>query len=196
MLDSVHSRNPELRLEWIASDGTVIYDTSGEMQHYEFKQLTDRFVNMPNNLWGEDETITLAYSLNNNATALLFVLKPAKRSDESEGSSSSMHATFKVLYTLQFCHFYYLPWFRIFCPYGFSPRSIDASASLNKALNQVNFRSDVIVLKDKSKDEIGQLTRHYNGMASEFKAKPVKSSNSKTGASCCCPIFPMICEHR
>jgi len=40
---------------------------------------------------------------------------------------------------------------------------------LNQALNQVNIRSDVIVLEDKAKDEIGQLTRHYNLMAQRIR---------------------------
>jgi signal transduction histidine kinase len=42
---------------------------------------------------------------------------------------------------------------------------------LNKALGQVSLRSDVIVLEDKSKDEIGQLTRHYNAMAHRIQSQ-------------------------
>jgi signal transduction histidine kinase len=36
---------------------------------------------------------------------------------------------------------------------------------LNQALNHVGFRREVVVLEDNSKDELSQLTRHYNSMA-------------------------------
>ncbi|MBE1555340.1 HAMP domain-containing sensor histidine kinase [Sporosarcina limicola] len=40
---------------------------------------------------------------------------------------------------------------------------------LNHALNQLNIYGDVIVLEDNAKDEIGQLTKHYNSMAQRIQ---------------------------
>lgn len=42
---------------------------------------------------------------------------------------------------------------------------------LNNALNQVEIRSDVIVLEDTSRDEIAQLTQHYNSMAMRIQSQ-------------------------
>lgn len=163
LLDSVHSRNPDLRLEWIAPDGRVIYDTSGETERYDFTQLVDRMVNMPNNLWGANEQITLVYSLSQNEQSYYLLLSLPSEAMQA-GQYFFYARTNEVVYTLilPILLSAMVPYFLSLWFFSSINRRI---GKLNKALNQVNFRSDVIVLEDKSKDEIGQLTRHYNEMA-------------------------------
>lgn len=169
LLDSVHSRNPDLRLEWIAPDGTVIYDTSGESERYDFKQLVDRMVNMPNNLWGADEPVTLVYSFPPSEQSYYLLLSLPSEAMQ-EGQYFFYVRTNKVIYTLilPFLLSALVPYLLSLWFFSSINRRI---GKLNKALNQVNFRSDVIVLDDKSKDEIGQLTRHYNEMAHRIQSQ-------------------------
>ena len=169
LLDSVHSLNPDLRLEWIAPDGTVIYDTSGETERYDFKQLVDRMVNMPNNLWSANEQATLVYSFNQHGQSYYLLLSLPSQSMQ-EGQYFFYARTNKVIYTLilPFLLAALVPYFLSLWFFSSINRRI---GKLNKALNQVNFRSDVIVLDDKSKDEIGQLTRHYNEMAHRIQSQ-------------------------
>ncbi|GAA3406263.1 HAMP domain-containing sensor histidine kinase [Paenibacillus hodogayensis] len=169
LLDSVHSQNPDLRLEWIAPDGTVIYDTSGETGHYDFKQLVDRMVNMPNNLWGTNEPITLVYSLNHNEQSYYLLLSLPSEAMQA-GQYFFYTRTNEVVYTLilPILLSALVPYFLSLWFFSSINRRID---KLNKALNQVNFRSDIIVLGDKSKDEIGQLTRHYNEMVYRIQSQ-------------------------
>jgi signal transduction histidine kinase len=169
LLDSVQSRNPALRLEWVAKDGAVVYDTSGGTGRYDFKQLADRTVNMPNNLWGEHEPVTLTYSLNQNGQTYYLLL--SLPSEAMKGGQFFFYArTFKVLYTLTLPLLLsaLVPYFLSLWFFSSINRRI---GKLNKALGQVSFRSDVVVLEDKSKDEIGQLTRHYNEMAQRIQSQ-------------------------
>lgn len=40
ILDDIHSNHPDLRFEWIAADGSTIYDTFGDKKHYDFQNST------------------------------------------------------------------------------------------------------------------------------------------------------------
>jgi len=169
ILDQVHSRNPALRLEWVASDGEVLYDTSGISQRYDFKQAADRFQNMPSNLWSENEPITLAYSVNKNGESYYLLLSLPSEAMK-EGQLYFFMRTFKALliFILPLLLFALVPYFLSLWFFSSINRRI---GKLNDALNQVGFRSDVIMLEDKSKDEIGQLTRHYNTMAQRIQSQ-------------------------
>jgi len=167
LLESVHEQHPAIRLEWIASDGAVIHDTSGEAQRYDFGQLASRVANMPNNLWIEHELVAIVYPLNLNGQPYYLLL--SLPNEAMKGGQLFFKArTFSVLYTL------ILPiLLAAAVPYFLSLwffSSINRRLSkLNNALNQVNFRSDAILLEDRSKDEIGKLTRHYNQMAERIR---------------------------
>lgn len=169
LLDSVHSENPDLQLEWVASDGTVIYNTSGGTGRYDFTQLVERMVNMPNNLWGANEPVTLIYSLNHNEKSYYLLLSLPSEAMK-DGQFFFYARTNKVFYTLILPALLaaLLPYFLSLWYFSSINRRI---GKLNTALNQVNFRSDVVVLEDKSKDEIGQLSQHYNEMAYRIQSQ-------------------------
>lgn len=167
LLDSVHSRNPAMNLEWVASDGSVIYDTSGGTQHYDSKQLADRMVKLPSNLWGEQEPVTLAFPLNQSGQTY-YLLLSLPNTAMKEGQYFFYARTNRILLTviLPFLLSAYVKYLLSQWLFSSINRRI---GKLNHALNQVSFKSDVIVLEDKSKDEIGQLTRHYNAMAQRIQ---------------------------
>ena len=169
ILDQVRIQNPALRFEWLTSDGKVIYDTSGEMKSYDFKQFADRFLNMPNNLWGEDKTISLEYSVNNNGQSY-YLLMSLPSEAMKPGLINIYVRSFKVLLTLAMPLLlsFMVPYFLSLWFFSSMNRRIN---TLNHALGQVSIGSDVILLEDKSKDEIGQLTQHYNLMAQRIRSQ-------------------------
>jgi len=169
LLDSVRNQHPDLRLEWIASDGTVIYDTLGQSERYDFTQLAYRMMNMPNNLWGMNEPVTLVYSLNQNGLSYYLLLGLPSEAMQ-DGQYFFYARTNKVIYTLilPFLLAALVPYLLSIWFFSSFNRRI---GKLNKALNQVNIRSEAIVLQDKSKDEIGQLTQHYNEMAYRIQSQ-------------------------
>jgi hypothetical protein len=99
ILDQVRIQNPDLHFEWLNSDGKVIYDTSGEMKSYDFKRFADLFLNMPNNLWGEDKTINLEYSVKSNGQSY-YLLMSLPSEAMKPGLINIYVRTFKVLLTL------------------------------------------------------------------------------------------------
>lgn len=169
ILDQVHIQNPALRFEWLTSDGKVIYDTSGEVQRYDFQRFANRFLNMPNNLWGEDKTISLEYSVNNNGQSY-YLLMSLPSEAMKPGMINFYVRTFKVLFTLAMPLLlsFMVPYFLSLWFFSSMNRRI---RKLNDALNQVSIENDVIIIEDKSKDEIGQLTQHYNLMAQRIRSQ-------------------------
>ena len=167
ILDHFHIDHPALRFEWVSSDGSTLYDTNGETNKYSFQQLADRFINMPNNLWDEDNPITLAYSANKNGQPYYLLLSLSSQAMK-QGQIYFFVRTFKALFSwaLPLLLSFFVPYFLSLWLFSSVNRRI---GRLNQALNQVNIRSDVIVLEDKAKDEIGQLTRHYNLMAQRIR---------------------------
>lgn len=167
ILDQFHIDHPALRFEWVSSDGSTLYDTYSESNKYSFQQLADRFINMPNNLWDEDNPITLAYSANKNGQPYYLLLSLSSE-EMKQGQMYFFVRTFKALFSwaLPLLLSFSVPYFLSLWLFSSVNRRI---GRLNQALNQVNIRSDVIVLEDKAKDEIGQLTRHYNLMAQRIR---------------------------
>lgn len=59
ILDNAHRNHPNIRYEWISADGLTIYDTFGEKNTYDFGQLANRMLSMPQNLWGSMNRLRL-----------------------------------------------------------------------------------------------------------------------------------------
>ncbi len=167
IIDQIHSQHPDIRMEWIASDGSTIYDTAGETHAYSFKELADRVLHMPNNLWSEGELITLVYSTEKDGSSYYLIMSLSSEAMKP-GQFFFFMRTFKILFslTLPLLLCLLVPYLLSIWFFSSISRRI---GKLNDALNQVNIQSDVIELTDHSKDEIGQLTRHYNAMAQRIR---------------------------
>lgn len=167
VLDEVHKAHPSIRFEWVSSDGVTIYDTEDINTHYDFSKLASQMVGMPQNMWGEDENITLTYALSvNNITHFLLVSLSSKAM--KEGQLYFFVRSYGILLT------FLIPLLIAFLiPYLFSLIFI---FSMNKRLNKLNFamkdlnlKSELTVLEDKHNDEIGQLISHFNAMAQRIQ---------------------------
>ncbi|MFD2114268.1 sensor histidine kinase [Paenibacillus yanchengensis] len=163
LLDHAHQSHPSIRFEWIGANGATIYDTLGENNHYTFKQLADRLLYMPQNLWGDDDPITLTYSIN-YANQPYYLLLGLSSDAMKQGQIYFFMRTFKVMFTfmLPLLVAFFIPY--LLSLWFFYPMNRRINR-VNYAMGQLNLQSEIIILKDTKKDELGQLTTHYNEMA-------------------------------
>ncbi|WP_438346984.1 sensor histidine kinase [Paenibacillus sp. FA6] len=162
ILDDAHSNHPDIRYEWISADGSTIYDTFGEKKSYDFGQFANRMLNMPQNLWGVDGPITLTYSISQEDQPY-YLLMSLSSDDMKNGQIYFFMRTFKAMSTFM------LPLIvALLIPYllslGFFSSMNKRISKLNQAIGQLNLQSEITVLEDTKKDEIGQLTTYYNAM--------------------------------
>ncbi|OMF30113.1 hypothetical protein BK133_17275 [Paenibacillus sp. FSL H8-0548] len=163
LLDNTHSNHPDIRFEWIAEDGSTIYDTLGEKNNYDFRQLADRMLYMPQNLWGVDEPITLTFSISLQDQPY-YLLMSLSSDAMKQGQIYFFMRTFKVLslFMLPLIVAFLVPYLLSLWFFFSMNKRIN---KLNYAIGQLNLQSEITVLEDTKKDEIGQLTAHYNAMA-------------------------------
>ena len=98
ILDDAHSNHPNIRFEWISADGSTIYDTFGEQNTYDFGQLADRMLYMPQNLWGVDEPVTLTFSVSQEDHPY-YLLMGLSSDAMKKGQIYFFMRTFKVMST-------------------------------------------------------------------------------------------------
>ncbi|SFL07513.1 HAMP domain-containing protein [Paenibacillus sp. 1_12] len=163
ILDNAHSNHPDIRFEWISADGSTIYDTFGEKKTYDFGQLANRMLYMPQNLWGVDELVTLTFSISQEDHPY-YLLISLSSNDMKDGQIYIYMRGYKVMFNLM------LPLVvALLIPYLLSLWFFSSMNKrinkLNHAIGQLNLQSKITVLEDTKKDEIGQLTTHYNAMA-------------------------------
>lgn len=163
ILEDAHSKHPDIRYEWIAADGSTIYDTLGEKNYYDFGQLANRMLSMPQNLWGGDEPITLTFSINQDEQPY-YLLISLSSDAMKQGQVYFFIRSFKILLTfmLPLIVAFLIPYLLSLWFFSSMNKRIN---KLNHAMGQLNFQSEITVLEDTNKDEIGQLTTHYNEMA-------------------------------
>ncbi|WDL95930.1 HAMP domain-containing sensor histidine kinase [Alicyclobacillus sp. ALC3] len=171
ILDAVHSQKPALRLELLSSSGNVIYDTTGVATHYNFSQITGKFINMPYQMWRRNEPLTFASSVSQKGRTYYLLLSLS--SNEVKPGELYMYVrSVRAFYThtSRALFWFMAPIFlSILVPLLISLRFFSSInrrlQNLNSALNQVSLGTDPHILEDPSRDEIGQLARYYNSMA-------------------------------
>lgn len=167
LLDHIHSSHPAIDFEWVTSEGTKIYATSGDLQPYDFQRLLELSVNMPQNLWAQNEPLTFIYKVTHNHMPY-YLLMRLNSDVMKQGQVYFFIRSSTVLFLLLFPLLvsFLVPYLLSIWFFFSINRRIQ---TLNDALNQVNIQRDVLVLKDDSTDEIGQLTQHYNSMAQRIQ---------------------------
>ncbi|HEU5139790.1 MAG TPA: HAMP domain-containing sensor histidine kinase [Bacillales bacterium] len=160
-------QHPAMQLEWFSEDGTLRYATDGQTDPYSFQQMMSRFLNMPSSLWetGEDITLVFDWEQKNNRQYLLMTLP----SEAMNGSQFFFYVRdnltlFQLLIPLAL--FLLTPY--LFAMVFFS-RINRRLKRLNRAVSRMDAQGEVISIEDRSKDEIGQLTRHFNAMSERIR---------------------------
>ncbi|AOZ92931.1 sensor histidine kinase [Paenibacillus crassostreae] len=179
ILDNAHRNHPDIRFEWIAADGSTIYDTFGEKKNYNFQQLADRMLHMPETLWGIDDPITLTFSISQEDQPY-YLLMGLSSDAMKEGQFYFFMRTFKALsiFMLPLIVAFIIPYLLSLRFFSSMNRRIN---KLNHAMGQLNLQSEITVLEDTKKDEIGQLTAHYNAMAHRIQnqAEQIKQFDNR-----------------
>lgn len=179
ILDNAHNNHPDIRFEWISADGSTIYDTLGEKKRYDFKELADRMLYMPQNLWGVEEPITLTFSVSQEEQRY-YLLMGLSSDAMKQGQIYFFMRTFKVmfLFMLPLIVAFLIPYLLSLWFFSSMNKRIN---KLNHAIGQLNLQSEITVLEDSKKDEIGQLTAHYNAMAHRIynQAEQIKQFDTR-----------------
>ncbi|GGD96393.1 sensor histidine kinase [Paenibacillus nasutitermitis] len=179
ILDNAHQNHPDIRFEWIAADGSTIYDTRGEKKSYDFRQLADRMLAMPQNLWGVNEPVTLTFSVS-QGNQPYYLLMSLSSDAMKQGQIYFFMRSFKVMSTfmLPLIVAFFIPYLLSLWFFSSMNKRIN---KLNHAMGQLNLQSKITVLTDTKKDEIGQLAAHYNAMAHRIQnqAEQIKQFDTR-----------------
>ncbi|MFC5701882.1 ATP-binding protein [Cohnella faecalis] len=169
-LDLAHEEHPDIRLIWMDDQGQSIYDTAGLNPTYTFKDLARMMQNMPERYLTEDDVHILTQATSGEQSYFLLLSIPS--SAMKQGEVYFLVRTHKSLLTLvvPLVLSFSIPFLLALWIFSRINKRI---RKLNKALNQLNIQGDspVIKLEDKSKDELGQLTQHYNSMALRIRSQ-------------------------
>ncbi len=170
ILDNAHEEHPAIRWLWLNDQGQSIYDTAGLNPTLSFKDLAVLMQQMPQRFLTDDDVHILTPATKDGQSYFLLLSIPA--SEMKQGEVYFMVRTYKSLLTLvvPIILSFSLPFLLAIWLFTSINKRI---RKLNHALNQLNIQSDspVVQLVDSSKDELGQLTQHYNSMAHRIRSQ-------------------------
>ncbi|MFB9276184.1 sensor histidine kinase [Cohnella cellulosilytica] len=169
-LDRAHAEHPAIRWIWLDDQGRSMYDTAGLNPTFTFRDLAALMQNMPERYLTDDDVHILTPATRDGQTYFLLLGIPA--SEMKQGEVYFMVRTLKSLLTLvvPLILSFSLPFLLAIWLFSSINKRI---RKLNHALNQLNIQSDspAVELADSSKDELGQLTQHYNSMAHRIRSQ-------------------------
>ncbi len=169
LLEEEVSRHASLSLELVRTDGQVLYSTAGRTAPYSLEEITDQFLTLPEALWSNEHTVTIARkSVQPDSPYYLLVSVPGE----------AMKPAQFYLYFREFQVFFTLivpVLLLLLTPYLFSLLFFSSVKRrlrrLNAALQETDLHGEPTTLTDPSRDEIGQLTGHYNVMAQRIRSQ-------------------------
>ncbi|TBL73945.1 sensor histidine kinase [Paenibacillus thalictri] len=168
-LDRAHAEHPAIRWVWIDDQGQSIYDTAGLNPTFTFHDLAMLMRDMPKSLTKRDVHILTPATRDGHS---YFLLMSIPASAMKQGEVYFLIRTLKSLLTLvlPLILSFSLPFLLALWLFSSLNKRI---RKLNHALNQLNIQSDspMIELIDTSKDELGQLSQHYNSMAHRIRSQ-------------------------
>ena len=169
-LDRAHAEHPAIRWEWLTSQGQSLYDTAGINVSYTFYDLATLMQNMPTNYLTEEDVRILTPAVKDGQSNFLLMSIPS--SAMKQGEVYFLIRTLKALLTLvlPLLLSFSVPFLLAIWLFSSLNKRI---RKLNNALNQLNIQSDspIVELIDNSKDELGQLAKHYNSMAQRIRSQ-------------------------
>ncbi len=168
VLDKAHQEHPSIRWLWLDDQGKSVYDTAGVNPVFTFNDLAMLMHDMPERYLTEDDVHLITTANKNGQAYYLMLSVPA--SAMKQGEVYFLIRTLKSLLTLVFPLLlsFSVPFLLAMWMFSTINKRI---RRLNNALNQLSINSDspFAELIDPSKDELGQLTQHYNSMAHRIR---------------------------
>lgn len=147
--------------EWVRTDGTLLYSSTGRQKDYSFEEMIDRFLNGPHEMIS-GKTFSVPYKMNVDHETTYLVLTLQEK-------AASVAQVFIFIANLPTLLIYITPILLIVIIPVLS--SILYSAYLNRrirrlrrAMQQMDLDHAIPPIADRSRDEIGQLVRLFNQM--------------------------------
>ncbi|MFC5404857.1 sensor histidine kinase [Cohnella soli] len=169
-LDRMHAEHPDIQWMWLDDKGRSIYDTAGLNPTLSFKDLALLMQQLPKSYLTEDDVHILTPATKDGQSYFLLLTVPA--SAMKQGEVYFLIRKLSSLFTLigPLVLSFSLPFILAIWLFSSINKRI---RKLNHALNQLNIQSDspVVALTDSSKDELGQLTQHYNAMTQRIRSQ-------------------------
>jgi signal transduction histidine kinase len=168
LIDQAHAKEEQLHFEWYSSDGTLQYATDGRKASRTFDEWMERFVDMPDNLWGYDEeeaTLAFEWEQNNKRQYLIMNIP----SQAMQGTQFYFYARNLVLLLnllIPLGLLFVTP--IVFSSFFFSQISRRLSV-LDQGMHEFDAESSRIRLDDRGKDEISQLYHLFNRMSERIR---------------------------
>lgn len=163
LIDRYAKEHPDLRLEWFGHDGTLRYDSDGRTRPYSFDEWSNRFLNMPFSLWESDQTITLVFTWGQtDHSQYLYLSLPSEAMQGNQVYLYIRNNIAMLQLLIPIVLFLVTPYIFALFFFGRINRRLK---KLNQAMNQIDAQGSMVALEDRSNDEIGQLTRHFNSMS-------------------------------
>lgn len=164
LFEQIRNEHPQIRLEWFSKDGTLQYATEPRKETYAFDEMMERFVGMPQKLWGFDgEVVTLVFdwALDHEPQYLIMSVP----STEMRGTQAFFYVrqTWMLLTLLVPLGIFFIT--PIVFSLIFFTRINRRLNRLNQAVQEFDAQSTKIVLDDRGNDEIIQLHRHLSHMS-------------------------------
>lgn len=170
ILERAHAEHPAMRLVWMDDQGQSLYDTAGVDPTFTFHDLAVLMQNMPERYLTEDEVHVLTPATGNGQSYFLLLGIPASAMKQGEVYFFVRKLTSLLSLAVPLLLSFSLPFVVALWLFSSLNKRI---RKLNRALNQLNIQSDspLVALVDKSRDELGQLTQHYNSMAHRIRSQ-------------------------
>jgi Osmosensitive K+ channel histidine kinase len=169
-LDRAHEEHPAIQWTWLDDQGQSIYDTAGLNPTFTFHDLAMLVQNMPSSYLTEDDVHILTPATKNGQSYFLLLSIPASAMKQGEIYFLIRKTMSLLSLVLPLVLSFSLPFLLALWLFSSLNKRI---RKLNHALNELNIQGDspIIELVDTSKDELGQLSQHYNSMAHRIRAQ-------------------------
>jgi Osmosensitive K+ channel histidine kinase len=167
-LDQAHEQHPDIRWLWIDEQGQTLYDTAGVQPRFTFHDMAMLIQNMPGDYVTDKDIPVITKAAVGGQSYYLLLIVPA--SAMKQGEVYFLVRTMNSIMTLvvPLLISFSIPFLLALWMFSSINKRI---RRLNQALNQLNIHHDSpeVQLTDSSKDELGQLTLHYNSMAQRIR---------------------------
>ncbi|MGG1518029.1 HAMP domain-containing sensor histidine kinase [Paenibacillus oryzisoli] len=169
-LDRAHADHPAIRWVWLDDQGHSIYDTAGMNPTFTFHDLAMLMRKMPERYLKDNEVPILTPATKNGQTYFLLMSVPASAMKQGEVYFLIRKLSSLLTLVLPLILSFSVPFVVALWLFSTLNKRI---RKLNLALNQLNIQSDspLVELVDTSKDELGQLSQHYNSMAHRIRSQ-------------------------
>lgn len=158
VLDELAQSHPGIRLELLASDGSVVYLSAGRVAPYSVGELMERLAGQPYNLFTRQEA-TILYEMPGTAGSHVLqlsvpgeLLQPVQIFAYFNEYSSLPFLVVPLLVIVL------LPTLLVIV---FAVRLTQRIRGLSQVMGELDLEEPAPIPEDRSRDEIGQLTRRY-----------------------------------